>query len=292
MSLDSPDSRDAELAQLRARVEELQQQLVEQEKLATLGSLTAGIVHELQNPLNFVNNFSDLSSRLTDELEAALRSKAGGMDPQTMEDVLELVADLRQNSQRILTHGRRASDIIRTMLRNSRRSEGTRSKTDFNTLIRESMNLAVQGLHGKPGASDVRAESDLGPDVGVVELVASDISRLLINVLDNAFYATVQKRQKAGAGFIPRIHVRTRRQGDTVELCVRDNGSGIPDHVREKLFLPFFTTKPAGVGTGLGLSLAHDIVQEHHGEIRVDSAPGEYTEFIITLPAPRDAVPG
>ncbi len=291
MSLDSPDSRDAELAQLRARIEELQLQLVEQEKLATLGSLTAGIVHELQNPLNFVNNFSDLSSRLTEELEAVLRSKAERLDPQTLEDLLELVVDLRQNSQRIHTHGRRASDIIRTMLRHSRRSEGTRSKTDFNTLIRDSMNLAVQGLHGKPGASAVRAESDLATDVGIVELVASDISRLLINMLDNAFYATVQKRQKDGDAFTPRVHVRTRRQGDTVELRVRDNGSGIPDHVREKLFLPFFTTKPAGVGTGLGLSLAHDIVQEHHGQIRVESAPGEYTEFIITLPAPRDSSP-
>jgi signal transduction histidine kinase len=269
-----------------ARVLELEHQLVEQEKLATLGSLTAGIVHELQNPLNFVNNFSELSTRLTGELEDALRAAAERLDAQVREDMLELVADLRQNAQRIHTHGRRATDIIRTMLRHARRSEGTRSKTDFNALIRDSMNLAVQGLRGKPGAASVRAESELAPDVGIVELAANDISRVLINLLDNAFYATVQKRQQAGAGFSPLIHVRTRRQGDTVELRVRDNGSGIPEHIREKLFLPFFTTKPSGVGTGLGLSLCHDIVQEHHGDIRVESAPGEYTEFIITLPAP------
>ncbi|MBZ4419938.1 sensor histidine kinase [Myxococcus sp. RHSTA-1-4] len=278
--------KDVELEEARTRLNELQQQLMAQEKLATLGSLTAGIAHELQNPLNFVNNFSDLSCRLAGELDESIRGLAGKLDAQALEDVLELLEDLRQNAQRIHTHGKRASDIIRAMLRHSRRSEGTRSKADFNALIRESLNLAVQGLRSRAGGASVETQSDLDPAVGTVELVASDISRLLINIVDNAFYATAQKQQQAGAGFVPRVHVLTRRHGDTVELHIRDNGPGIPEPIREKLFHPFFTTKPAGVGTGLGLALCHDIVQEHQGAIRVESVPGESTAFIITLPAP------
>jgi signal transduction histidine kinase len=274
---------------LERNVGELRQQLVAQDKLASLGALTAGITHELQNPLNFVTNFSNLSTRLAVELEETLRGRAGQLDAETLEDALGLLEDLRQNSQRIHTHGKRASDIIKTMLRHSRRSEGTRSRADFNTLVRDSLGLAVQGLRSRSSGATVETESELDATVGTVELVASDISRLFINILENAFYATLQKQQKAGVGFTPCVHIRTRRLGDTVELRVRDNGTGIPEHVREKLFHPFFTTKPAGVGTGLGLSLCHDIVQEHHGEIRVESAPGEYAEFIITLPAPAAA---
>jgi signal transduction histidine kinase len=172
------------------------------------------------------------------------------------------------------------------MLRHSRRSEGTRSRADLNTLVCESLNLAVQGLRSRSGGVHVQTETDLDTAVGTVELVASDISRLFINILENAFYAVVQKQPQASDGFTPRVHVRTRRLGDRVELRVRDNGAGIPEPIREKLFHPFFTTKPAGVGTGLGLSLCHDIVREHQGEIRVESEPGEYAEFIITLPAP------
>lgn len=278
--------RDAELAEANTRLQELRQQLMAQEKLATLGSLTAGIAHELQNPLNFVNNFSNLSCRLAEELEESLRGLAGTRDAEALADVLELLEDLKQNSQRIHTHGKRASDVIRTMLRHSRRSEGTRSKVDLNALIHESLGLAVQGLRSRAGAARVETESDLDPAVGIVELVASDISRLLINLVDNAFYATVQQQQQAGPDFVPRVQVRTRRDGRTVTLHVRDNGPGIPKDIREKLFHPFFTTKPAGVGTGLGLALCQDIVQEHHGEIRVESEPGASTEFIITLPAP------
>lgn len=278
--------KNAELAETLTRLQEMQRQLVAQEKLASLGALTAGIAHELQNPLNFVNNFSDLSTRLAGELEESLRGLSGGLDAAALGDVMELLEDLRQNSQRIHTHGKRASDIIKTMLRHSRRSEGTRTRADLNTLVRESLGLAAQGLRSRSGGASVQTESELDPAVGAVELVASDISRLLINILENAFYATVQKQQESGAGFTPRVSVSTRRLGDKVELRVRDNGSGIPEHVREKLFHPFFTTKPAGVGTGLGLSLVHDIVQEHQGDIRVESVPGEYAEFIITLPAP------
>ncbi|QSQ25725.1 AAA family ATPase [Pyxidicoccus parkwayensis] len=278
--------KNAELAETLTRLQEMQRQLVAQEKLASLGALTAGIAHELQNPLNFVNNFSDLSTRLAGELEESLRGLSGSLDASAMRDVMELLEDLRQNSQRIHTHGKRASDIIKTMLRHSRRSEGTRTRADLNTLVRDSLGLAVQGLRSRSGGASVETQSELDPAVGSVELVASDISRLLINILENAFYATVQKQQAGGAGYTPHVAVRTKRLGDKVELRVRDNGSGIPEHVREKLFHPFFTTKPAGVGTGLGLSLVHDIVQEHQGDIRVESTPGEYAEFIITLPAP------
>jgi predicted ATPase/signal transduction histidine kinase len=278
--------KNAELAETLTRLQEMQRQLVAQEKLASLGALTAGIAHELQNPLNFVNNFSVLSTRLAGELEDSLKGVAGKVDGLVLEDVLELLEDLRQNSQRIHSHGKRASDIIKTMLRHSRRSEGTRTRADFNTLVRESLNLAVQGLRTRPGGASVQTETELDAAVGSVELVASDISRLFINILENAFYAAQQKQPQAGPGFTPCVQVRTRRLGDKVELRIRDNGPGIPDSIREKLFHPFFTTKPAGVGTGLGLSLVHDIVQEHQGEIRVESTPGEYAEFIITLPAP------
>ncbi|ABF90932.1 sensor histidine kinase [Myxococcus xanthus DK 1622] len=278
--------KNAELAETLTRLQEMQRQLVAQEKLASLGALTAGIAHELQNPLNFVNNFSNLSSRLAGELEETLKGLADRLDSEAREDVLETLQDLKQNAQRIHSHGTRASDIIKTMLRHSRKSEGTRSKSDLNLLVRDSMNLAVQGLRSRPGGASVKVETTLDPTVGVVELVASDISRMLTNILDNAFYAAAQHQQQAGAGFMPQVHLSTRRVGSKVELRIRDNGPGIPEDLREKLFHPFFTTKPAGVGTGLGLSLCHDIVQEHQGDLRVESAPGAGAEFIVTLPAP------
>ncbi|WNZ65996.1 ATP-binding protein [Myxococcus sp. MxC21-1] len=278
--------KNAELAETLTRLQEMQRQLVAQEKLASLGALTAGIAHELQNPLNFVNNFSNLSSRLAGELEETLKGMADRLDSEAREDVLETLQDLKQNAQRIHSHGTRASDIIKTMLRHSRKSEGTRSKSDLNLLVRESVNLAVQGLRSRPGGASVKMETTLDPTVGIVELVASDISRMLTNILDNAFYAAAQHQQQAGAGFTPQVHLSTRRVGSKVELRIRDNGPGIPEDLREKLFHPFFTTKPAGVGTGLGLSLCHDIVQEHQGDLRVESAPGAGAEFIVTLPAP------
>lgn len=283
-------AKNVELAGTLTRIQEMQRQLVAQEKLASLGSLTAGIAHELQNPLNFVNNFSELSAKLATELDATLRGMMDRFDATTVEDVLETLEDLKQNSQRIQSHGRRASGIIKTMLRHSRRSEGSRSRADLNVLIRDSVNLAVQGLRARQGASVVETETEFDTSVGNVELVAGDISRLVINILDNAFYATVQKQRTAAAGFVPRVQVVTRRHGDRVELRVRDNGSGIPVEIRERLFDPFFTTKPAGSGTGLGLSLCHDIVQEHQGDIRVESTVGEFTEFIITIPAPRSSL--
>ncbi|GHG76540.1 serine/threonine protein kinase [Comamonas sp. KCTC 72670] len=279
--------KNAELATTLHQLRDTQRQLIAQEKLASLGALTAGIAHELQNPLNFVNNFSVLSSRLAGELEQTLQGKVAQLDSETREDVLETLQDLRQNAQRIHSHGKRASDIIKTMLRHSRKSEGTRSKADLNLLVRDSVNLVVQGLRSRPGGgAPVRTETSLDPHVGFVELVASDISRMLTNILDNAFYATAQHQQQAGPGFTPQVHLSTRRVGNTVELRVRDNGPGIPEAIREKLFHPFFTTKPAGVGTGLGLSLCHDIVQEHQGDIRVESPEGAGAEFIVTLPAP------
>nr|BDT34367.1 trifunctional serine/threonine-protein kinase/ATP-binding protein/sensor histidine kinase [Myxococcus sp. MH1] len=278
-------SKNVELAETLTRIQEMQRQLVAQEKLASLGALTAGIAHELQNPLNFVNNFSELSTRLAAELDTTLRAQTGKLESTTAEDILETLEDLKQNARRIQTHGRRASDIIKTMLRHSRRSEGSRTRVDLNMLIRDSVNLAVQGLRVREGAAAVETDTELDPRVGTVEVVAGDISRLIINILDNAFYATLAKRRGEGDAFTPRILVSTRRLAARVELRVRDNGPGIPLEIREKLFDPFFTTKPAGSGTGLGLSLVHDIVQEHQGEIRVESVMGEYSEFVISLPS-------
>ena len=281
------NQRTAALAQqtdaLRATLQELretQTQLVQREKMASLGELTAGIAHEIQNPLNFVNNFADVSAELVAELE---EERARPRRDPAVET--ELLADLRQNLQRISQHGGRASGIVRGMLAHSRAGSGERQPVDVNGLADEYLRLAYHGLRAKNKTFNATLETDFAPGLPKVEAVPGDLGRVLLNLLTNAFYA-VQKRQQQGeAGYAPTVRVQTRLVQAGVEIRVRDNGTGIPAAVRAKIFQPFFTTKPSGEGTGLGLSLAHDIITKGHGgTLSLESTEGQGTEFTIGLP--------
>ena len=270
------DELQTALTELRAT----QQQLIQREKMASLGELTAGIAHEIQNPLNFVNNFADVSQELVAEL---LEERARPARDAGLED--ELLNDLRHNLHKINLHGQRAASIVRGMLAHSRQSTGERAPTDVNALCEEYLRLAYHGLRAKDKTFNATLAPNFAPDLPRVAAVAGDLGRVLLNLLTNAFYA-VQQRQLAGeAGYAPTVGVRTRLVGAQVEIQVSDNGGGIPAHLRQKIFQPFFTTKPAGEGTGLGLSLSHDIiVQGHGGTLTVDSQEGRGTEFTIHLP--------
>ena len=265
------------LADLRAT----QAQLIQKEKMASLGELTAGIAHEIQNPLNFVNNFSEVSIELLEELEEeqAKPIRDAGLEA-------ELVSDLRQNMGKITHHGRRAAAIVRGMLEHSRTSTGERAPTDLNQLADEYLRLAYQGLRAKDKSFNATLATDFAPDLPLVEAAGADLGRVLLNLFGNAFYA-VQKRQQTGeAGYKPTVSVSTKQLNNQVEIRVSDNGTGIPDEVKAKIFQPFFTTKPTGEGTGLGLSLSYDIITKAHGgTLAVASEPGQGTEFLITLPA-------
>jgi two-component system NtrC family sensor kinase len=269
--------------ELRATLAELQatqDQLIQSEKMASLGELTAGIAHEIQNPLNFVNNFADVSVELVAELA---EERARPTRDRALET--ELLTDLKQNLQRIAQHGGRAAGIVRGMLEHSRASTGERQPTDVNALADEYLRLAYHGLRAKDKTFNAELKLDLAPGLPLVEAVPGDLGRVLLNLVTNAFYA-VQKRQQAGEpGYRPTVRVATQLAGSMVQVQVSDNGTGIPDEVRDKIFQPFFTTKPTGEGTGLGLSLSHDIVtQGHGGTLTVESQPGQGTEFTLRLP--------
>ena len=264
------------LTELRAT----QAQLVQSEKMASLGELTAGIAHEIQNPLNFVNNFAEVSVELVAELE---EERIRPVRDPGLED--ELLADLKQNLVKISQHGGRAASIVRGMLEHSRTSSGERTPTDLNQLADEYLRLAYHGLRAKDKTFNATLEPDFDPDLPLVPVLAQDLGRVLLNLLSNAFYAVRQRQQRGAAGYSPTVRVSTRRVGDEVEIRVRDNGGGIPESVKQKIFQPFFTTKPTGEGTGLGLSLSYDIVtQGHGGTLTVDSHEGQGTEFLIRLP--------
>ncbi|OGX85556.1 tetratricopeptide repeat-containing sensor histidine kinase [Hymenobacter glacialis] len=270
------DQLDTSLTKLRAT----QAQLIQKEKMASLGELTAGIAHEIQNPLNFVNNFSEVSTELLEELaeEQARPARDAGLET-------ELVGDLRQNLTKITLHGKRAAGIVRGMLEHSRTNSGERAPTDVNALADEYLRLAYQGLRAKDKFFNAALQTDLAPGLPLVEAVAGDLGRVLLNLFSNAFYA-VQKRQQASQpDYIPTVSVSTKRVGDTVEIRVMDNGTGMPSEVQAKIFQPFFTTKPTGEGTGLGLSLSHDIIAlGHGGTLSVESQQEGGAEFIISLP--------
>ena len=273
--------RTGELQRSLTDLRATQAQLIQKEKMASLGELTAGIAHEIQNPLNFVNNFSEVSTELLDELEEeqAKLIRDAGLEA-------ELVGDLRQNLGKISHHGRRAAAIVKGMLEHSRTSTGERTPTDLNQLAEEYLRLAYQGLRAKDKTFNTTLATDFAAELPLVEAVAGDLGRVLLNLFGNAFYA-VQKRQQTGeAGYKPTVSVRTKQVGKQVEIRVSDNGTGIPDDIKAKIFQPFFTTKPTGEGTGLGLSLSYDIITKAHaGTLSVESQPGRGTEFIICLPA-------
>ena len=274
---------------LRAAHEELkavQANLIHAEKMASLGQLTAGIAHEIKNPLNFVNNFAELSRELSQELKETIGSVAGGLEAGARADLDELFATLTGNLSKIAQHGRRADGIVTSMLLHSRGGSGERRRVDLNALIEEALNLAFHGARAQDRSFNIALERDLDASMGFVEIVPQDITRVLLNLFGNGFYAASKRRREdADPAYQPVLKVTTRDLGDQVEIRVRDNGVGMPPEVRTKLFTPFFTTKPTGEGTGLGLSISYDIVvQQHRGTITVDSRPGEFTEFTLRLP--------
>ena len=269
------------LEQSLAELKTAQDQLVQAEKMAFLGELTAGIAHELQNPLNFVKNFAEVSTDLVDEITGDPRGPArdAGLEQ-------EILAGLKQNLQKISQHGQRASSIIKGMLEHSRSGTSQREPTNLNRLVDESLRLAYQGLRTKEKDFSAQLTTDFDPDLPAVLAVPQDLSRVLINLCTNAFHAVEERqRQHPDGSYQPEVAVSTQATAGGVQIRVRDNGIGMPEHVKAKIFQPFFTTKPAGQGTGLGLSLSHDIVTTgHRGTLAVESEEGKGTEFVVTLP--------
>jgi len=276
--------RTKQLSQSLDELRTAQDRLVQTEKLASLGQLTAGIAHEIKNPLNFVNNFAALSAELIDELTGLLMPAT--LDGNTRNEVDELTQTLKDNLERVVQHGKRADSIVKNMLLHSREGSGDHRPSDINALLDESLNLAYHGARAEKPQFNVTLQRDFDASAGEIELFPQEITRVFLNLIANGFYAVTKRKAELGnSAYEPRLRAITRNLGNTVEIRIRDNGIGIPAKVREKMFNPFFTTKPAGEGTGLGLSMSHDIVvKQHGGTIDVETEPGQFTEFTIVLP--------
>jgi two-component system NtrC family sensor kinase len=280
---DEVQARTRELAQSLDDLRTAQDRLIQTEKLASLGQLTAGIAHEIKNPLNFVNNFAALSVELTDELNDALKQAA--IADKLRAEVDELTGLLKGNLAKVVQHGKRADSIVKNMLLHSREGSGEHRPADINALVDESLNLAYHGARAEKPQFNVTLQRNFDPEAGMVDVFPQEITRVFLNLLSNGFYAVTKRKADNGAGFEPVVSAMTKGRIDGVEIRIRDNGTGIPPEVKEKMFNPFFTTKPAGEGTGLGLSMSYDIVvKQHGGTIDVDTLPGEFTEFTIVLP--------
>ena len=281
------ESVEARTRELAASLEDLrttQDRLVQTQKLASLGQLTAGIAHEIKNPLNFVNNFSVVSAELIDELQDIL--KRVSVDDKTGAEIKELTATLQGNLDKVVQHGKRADAIVKNMLLHSREGSGEHRLVDINALVEEGLNLAYHGARAEKQGFNITLQRSLDPAAGEVDVFPQDITRVLLNLISNGFYAATKRRAETNGGdYEPTLVAETRNLGDRVEITIRDNGTGIPPDVKEKMFNPFFTTKPAGEGTGLGLSISHDIiVKQHGGSIEVETQTGEFTEIRIILP--------
>ena len=275
--------RTGALSQSLDELRTAQDRLVQTEKLASLGQLTAGIAHEIKNPLNFVNNFASVSTELIDELNDVLQ--AASLDGKTKEEIEELTHMLKGNLEKVTQHGKRADSIVKNMLLHSREGSGEHRAVDINTIVEESLNLAYHGARAEKPGFNITLKRDLDPAAGTADIYPQEITRVFLNLISNGFYAAAKRKESAADGFEPTLSATTKSLGSKVEIRIRDNGVGIPQEVKEKMFNPFFTTKPAGEGTGLGLSMSHDIVvKQHGGTIDVNTTPGVFTEFIITLP--------
>jgi signal transduction histidine kinase len=266
-------------------LKQTQSQLVQSEKMASLGELTAGIAHEIQNPLNFVNNFSEVSDELLDEMKEEIEKG-------NVEEAKAIALDVKQNLEKVLHHGKRADGIVKGMLQHSR-SSGVKEPTDINVLADEYLRLAYHGLRAKDKSFNAKFETAFDETIGKVNVIPQDIGRVILNLITNAFYAVTEKKKQqlnarpddpVGRGYEPEVIVSTKKLDDKILVSVKDNGNGIPDAIKEKIFQPFFTTKPTGQGTGLGLSLSYDIVKAHDGELKVETKEGEGSTFIIQLP--------
>jgi len=267
-------------AEIRTTLDNLkttQSQLIQSEKMASLGELTAGIAHEIQNPLNFVNNFSEVSNELLDEMKTKL-------DDGNTEEAKSLADDVKQNLEKILHHGKRADAIVKGMLQHSRSSSGQKESTDINTLADEYLRLAYHGLRAKDKSFNAAMKTDYDESIGLIKVMPQDMGRVILNLITNAFYAVTERKKLQPEGYEPVVAVATKKLNDRIEVSVKDNGTGIPQKVLDKIFQPFFTTKPTGQGTGLGLSLSYDIVKAHNGELKLETREGEGTTFIISIP--------
>jgi signal transduction histidine kinase len=260
-----------------------QDRLVQTQKLASLGQLTAGIAHEIKNPLNFVNNFSALSVELVEELDEVLKPAA--LEQKMRKETDELTHMLKGNLEKVVQHGKRADSIVKNMLLHSREGSGERRSVELNAVVEDSLNLAYHGARAENQEFKIKLERAFDPAAGEVDLFPQEITRVLLNLISNGFYAAMKRKAEMRGGYEPALAAATRDLGDRVEIRIRDNGNGIPPEVKDKMFNPFFTTKPPGEGTGLGLSLSYDIiVKQHAGSIEVDTRPGEFTEFRVILP--------
>jgi len=275
----------AELRSTLANLESTQAQLIQSEKMASLGELTAGIAHEIQNPLNFVNNFSEVNKELLSEMKDEI-------DKGNLDGVKSIANDVIENHEKINHHGKRADGIVKGMLQHSRISSGQKELTDINALADEYLRLAYHGLRAKDKTFNAKIETNLDPAVGKINIVPQEIGRVILNLINNAFYAVSEKqRQNIDSGIVegnvyePTVNVSTKKPTNKIEIAVRDNGIGIPQKLLDKIFQPFFTTKPAGRGTGLGLSMSYDIIRAHGGELKVETEEGKFSEFIIILPS-------
>jgi signal transduction histidine kinase len=267
-----------ELQETLQELKTTQAQLIQSEKMASLGELTAGIAHEIQNPLNFVNNFSEVTAELIEEMEEELNKG-------DKEEAIAIAADIKQNLEKIMHHGKRADGIVKGMLQHSRASSNVKEPTDINKLADEYLRLAYHGLRAKDKSFNADLITHFAEGLPKANLVPQDIGRVLLNLFNNAFYAVKEKQRINGTEFKPKVEVTTLLKGKSLEVLVKDNGTGIPDEIKEKILQPFFTTKPTGEGTGLGLSLSYDIVvKAHSGKIDIKSKPGEGSEFKISLP--------
>ena len=261
-----------------------QNRLIQTEKLASLGQLTAGIAHEIKNPLNFINNFSALSTELIDELQETLRK--ANLNKDLGVEVDELAAMLRGNLDKVQQHGKRADAIVKNMLMHSRESSGERRSANINAIIEDSLSLAYYGARSEKKDFEVTLQRSFDPAAGEVDMYPQDITRAVLNLISNSLYALIRRNGELGKGYEPTLTASTRNIGeDRVEIQIRDNGGGISPEIKDRIFNPFFTTKPPGEGTGLGLSLSYDIiVKQHAGSIEFDTQPGDFTEFRVVLP--------
>lgn len=272
------DEQTAELKQSLEDLKATQAQLIQSEKMASLGELTAGIAHEIQNPLNFVNNFSEVSNEMIDEMNEELEKG-------DIEEAKYIASDIKQNLEKINHHGKRADGIVKGMLQHSRKNNGEMEPTDINKLADEYFRLAYHGLRAKDKSFNAQLETDYDENLGTINVVPQDIGRVILNLITNAFYAVDEKKSNLEAkDFIPTVSVSTKKLDDTNEIRIKDNGNGIPKDILDKIFQPFFTTKPTGKGTGLGLSMSYDIIKAHGGDLKVETENLKYTQFKIILP--------
>jgi signal transduction histidine kinase len=269
-------SQKQEIETTLGELKNTQKQLIQSEKMASLGELTAGIAHEIQNPLNFVNNFSEVNGELIKELKNELIK--GNMD-----EVSALANNIESNSEKINHHGKRADAIVKGMLQHSRTASSTKEPTDINRLADEYLRLAYHGLRAKDKSFNAMLKTDFDESIGNINIIPQDIGRVVLNLINNAFYAVDEKKKQSSKEYEPTVSIRTKKIADKVEIAVSDNGNGIPQKVLDKIFQPFFTTKPTGQGTGLGLSLSYDIVKAHGGKLKVETKEGEGSEFTIFL---------